>query len=236
VEFAGGAEVVAAVGALSAQPVADPFAAAHGRSFFAWMAEHPERWAAFDAAKAPGARMHALGLAAALDWTRSRRVCDVGGGTGALLATMLDLLPHLEGTVLDLPGVVARAVSHPRLATLAGDAFVDVPAGFDTYLFVNVLHDWDDERAEQLLARAAAAVGERHEVRIVVVDNDRPTVPLPDVAVAADVLMAALTPGGRERDKGAFAALGRAAGLRLERSVRLPSADFAHVFVPSGDR
>jgi SAM-dependent methyltransferase len=235
VEFAGGAEVVAAVGALSAMPVADPFAAVHGRAFFTWMAEHPERWAIFDEAMAAGARMHALGLAAALDWKRTRRVCDVGGGTGVLLAALLDLHPHLEGTVLDLPGVVGRAVDHPRLTVVGGDAFLEIPAGFDTYLFVNVLHDWDDERATRLLARAAGAIGVRAGARIVVVDNDRPTVPVADVAVATDVLMAALTPGGRERDAAAFAAVGRAAGLRLERSVRLPSADFAHVFVPSSD-
>lgn len=231
VDFAGGEEVVAAVGALSVRPVADPFAKAHGRPFFDWMAEHPDRWATFDEAMAAGARMHALGLAAALDW-HTRRVCDVGGGTGTLLATLLDLVPHLEGTVLDLPAVAERAVTHPRLTAVGGDAFAAVPAGFDTYLFVNVLHDWDDERATALLARAAEAASGRSDVRIVVVDNDRPAIPQPDIAVATDVLMAALTPGGKERDAAAFAGVGRAAGLRLERSVRLPSADLAHVFVP----
>ncbi len=233
VDFATGADVVAAVGALSAAPAADPFAEAHGRPFFEWMAEHPQRWATFDAAMAAGARMHALGLAAALDWEESHRVCDVGGGTGVLLATLLDLLPHLDGTVLDLPGVIERAVTHPRLQTVAGDAFTEVPAGFDTYLFVNVLHDWPDDRATELLARAAVAAAGT-SARIVVIDNDRPAVPQPDIAVATDVLMAALTPGGRERDPGGFATLGHAAGLRLDRSVRLPSADFAHVFVSDG--
>lgn len=237
VDFAAGPEVVAAVGALSASPAADPFAEANGRPFFDWMAEHPQRWATFDAAMAAGARMHALGLAEVLDWEGRHRVCDVGGGTGVLLAALVELVPHLEGTVLDLPGVVERAVAHPRVEAVAGDAFVAVPAGFDTYLFVNVLHDWPDDRATALLARAAeaarAATG-GPAARVVVVDNDRPAVPQPDVAVATDVLMAALTPGGRERDAEAFAALGRAAGLRLDRSVRLASADWAHVFVPAG--
>lgn len=236
VDFATGEEVAAAVRALSAAPSADPFAEANGRPFFEWMAEHPERWATFDAAMAAGARMHALGLAAALDWEDRRRVCDVGGGTGALLAALLDLVPHLEGTVLDLPGVIERAVSHPRLEPLAGDAFAEVPPGFDTYLFVNVLHDWPDDRATALLSRAAdaaAAATGGTRARVVVVDNDRPDVPQPDVAVATDVLMAALTPGGRERDADGFAAIGRSAGLRLERSVRLPTTDLAHVLVPA---
>jgi hypothetical protein len=111
---------------------------------------------------------------------------------------------------------------------MAGDAFDRVPDGFDTYLLVNVLHDWDDEDATRILRRVVEAAAGRS--RVVVVDSDRPTVPEDDVAVAADVLMAALTAGGKERDTAAFTALGRDAGLRLERSVRLASGDLAHVF------
>lgn len=229
VDFAGGKEVVAAVHALSTRAGgAHGFEAANGRPFFEWMAEHPDRWRTFDQAMAAGGRMHALGLAAALDWPSGERICDVGGGTGDLLATLLDLVPGTEGTVLDLPGVVARAVDHPRLTALGGDAFAQVPAGFDTYLYVNVLHDWDDADAVRLLTKAAEVVGP--DARVVVVDSDRPTVPQPDVSVLADVLMAALTDGGKERDADAFEVLGRAAGLRLDRSVRLASADLAHVF------
>ena len=228
VDFAGGDEVVAAVAALSVRSSAShSFAAANGSAFFDWMAGHPDRWRTFDGAMAAGARMHGLGLAAALDWSSGERVCDVGGGTGELLATLAALVPGLEGTVLDLPDVVARAVDHPRVTAVGGDAFEQVPAGFDTYLFVNVLHDWSDEDATRLLARAAEVVGDG---RVVVVDSDRHAVPRQDVAVSADVLMAALTEGGQERDAEQFAALGRAAGLTLERSVRLASADLAHVF------
>ena len=174
--------------------------------------------------------MHALALSSALDWSDGEAVCDVGGGTGDLLATLLDLQPDLTGTVLDLPDVVARSVDHPRLTATAGDAFERLPTGLDTYLFVNVLHDWDDTDAVRLLERAAEALDVGG--RVVVVDSDRPTVPVDGVGVLADVLMAALTDGGKERDAEAFAQLGRAAGLQLDRSVRLASGDLAHVFVP----
>ncbi|MCU1354088.1 MAG: hypothetical protein JWM05_3297 [Acidimicrobiales bacterium] len=232
VEFAGGAEVTAAVANLSADPaVADSFAAANGAPFFGWMAAHPERWAVFDEAMAAGARMHALTLEAALSWPPASSVCDVGGGTGALLAGLLSLHPTLTGTVLDLPDVIARAVHHERLAAVAGDAFAAVPAGFDTYLLVNVLHDWGDDDAGQILATVAAAAG--RGARVVVVDGDRRTVPRDELAAATDVLMAALTSGGRERDASAFAALGAARGLRLHRSVPLASGDLAHIFHPT---
>jgi hypothetical protein len=233
VDFAGGQEIVAAVGALSVdEEPADGFAAVNGAPFFDWMAQHPDNWATFDRAMGAGGRMYSLTLAAALDWSEDRRVCDVGGGTGALLSTLLNLMPDLEGTLLDLPEVVARAVPHPRLQTNGGDAFAHVPEGFDTYLLVNVLHDWDDADAVRLLTRVAQATGASG--RVVVVEAEHTAVPRDDLAVSADLLMAALTHGGRERGTEGFVELGRTAGLRHERAVRLASGDLAHVFHPAG--
>jgi hypothetical protein len=233
VEFAGGAEVVAAVQTLGVTPATgDAFAAANGAPFFEWMAAHPDRWAVFDGAMAAGGQMHALGLAAAVDWTGTRAVCDVGGGTGALAATLLELLPGVEGTVFDLPQVIERAVEHPRLTAVGGDAFEQVPGGFDTYLLVNVLHDWDDAAASRILDRVAVAMDTGS--RLIVVDSERTAQPRPDLATSADVLMAALTPGGKERDAAAFAELGRSAGLVHDRTVRLASGDVAHQFSLAG--
>lgn len=226
VDFAGGDEIGAAIRALDGREDAgDAFAATNGAAFFEWMTAHPARNAVFDEAMAAGARMHALTLLAAVDWSTTTSICDVGGGTGHLLATMLDLLPEASGTVLDLAPVVARAVTHPRLRTVAGDAFQEVPDGYDTYLLVNVLHDWSDEGAVALLARVADAVGDG---RVLVVDNDHPAVPLDRLATGVDVLMATLTDGGRERDASQVAALAVEAGLTLVAATRLASSDWAY--------
>ena len=233
VDFAGGAEVTAAVTNLSCRTgVGDAFAAVNGSPFFEWMAAHPDRWSTFDRAMAAGARMHAHALAAALDWSDTTTVCDVGGGTGELLATLLDLVPTLTtGTVFDLPAVAGRAVRHPRLLVAAGDAFAAVPAGFDAYLLVNVLHDWGDPDAACLLGSVVRAASARSTV--VVLDNDRPRRPRDDIALSADLLMAALTSRGKERDTAQFVELAASVGLAHERSVRLASGDLAHVFRPS---
>ena len=119
--------------------------------------------------------MHALTLAAAIDWSTTASICDVGGGTGELLATLLDLLPLVRGTLVDLPTVVERAVVHERLTPVAGDAFASVPAGLDTYLLVNVLHDWSDDDAVRILQTVADACG---DARVLVVDSDHPGGPL----------------------------------------------------------
>jgi hypothetical protein len=228
VDFVGASDIVDAVGRLSVtDDEVDGFAAVNGAPFFESMAMHSARGATFDAAMAAGGRMHALTLAAAIDWSTTASICDVGGGTGELLATLLDLLPLTRGTLVDLPTVVDRAVVHERLTPVAGDAFASVPAGLDTYLLVNVLHDWSDDDSVRILRTVADACG---DARVLVVDSDHPAVPFDRLTTGTDVMMAALTNGGRERDADAFAALGRAAGLRLVTSHRLASADWAHEF------
>ena len=228
VDFAGGRDVLDAVAQVSAHDDAgDGFLAANGAPFFDYMTAHPDRGATFDRAMAAGARMHALTLAAAIDWSTTSSICDVGGGTGELLATLLDLLPSVQGTLVELPAVIERGVAHDRLTLVGGDAFTSVPPGFDTYLLVNVIHDWSDDDAVRILRTVVDACG---AARILVVENDHPVVPHDRLATGTDVMMAALTNGGRERDADALAALGRRAGLRLVVSHRLASADWAHEF------
>lgn len=222
VDFAGGPEIAAAV-------AGGGFASVHGEPFFDWMGRHPDRSAAFNGAMAAGARMHGLFLDAAFDWSGPLSVCDVGGGTGELLRVLLERHPSLTGAVLDLPSVVASAVAHDRLTPLAGDAFASVPTGYDVYLMVNVLHDWSDADASRLLSSAAAAMGPG--ARVIALEADAAAWRHDPVAVAADLLMASLTEGGRERTAEEFAVLGAAAGLRLARSVRLASGELAHEFV-----
>jgi hypothetical protein len=230
VGFAGGSDVLGAVRALghAVRSGDDAFATANGASFFEWMANHPARGRAFDAAMSAGGHLHGLALAATLDWSGSSKVCDVGGGNGSLLGTLLASQPHLEGVLVDLPEVTARAQPADRLEIRAGDAFAAVPTDCDTYLFVNVIHDWDDDDAVRLLARAVADSPSR--ARIVVVEGHRTAPPADDIATRTDLLMLALAPGGRERTAREFAKLGERAGLYLKRSIPLPSADFAHLF------
>ncbi len=228
VDFAGGDELVRAIGALDCRQGRDGFAEVNGEPFFDWMAHHPDRWATFDEAMAAGARMHALTLDAAIEWGATRSLCDVGGGTGELARVLLDRHDGWQAIVFDLPAVIERAVEHPRLGTIAGDAFVEVPPGFDVYLLVNVLHDWDDDSGVRILANTATATSP--DSRVLVVDSNRTVVPRDDIALRADVLMAALTNGGQERSAEQFAELGRRAGLDLVKSTPLVSGDLAHEF------
>jgi O-methyltransferase domain len=234
VDFTTGPEVAAAIARVATALAAsdgDPFAAANGEPFFEWYSKHADRHAAFDAAMSAGARLHGLALAAAIDWTDVRTVCDVGGGTGAVLRALLDRHEHLHGVLYDLPEVVDRVEASERLEVVSGDAFDHVPGDCDVYLFVNVLHDWNDERCIALLnnVRESGVDG----ARAIVVEGERRQRPVDGIALRTDLLMLALTPGGRERTTDEFAALASRAGMRLRDWIRLASGDRAHVIQPA---
>jgi hypothetical protein len=112
---------------------------------------------------------------------------------------------------------------------VAGDAFRlgDLPGDCDTYLFVNVLHDWDDERAADLLrhVRQSGPPG----ARTIVVEGEAGRRRPHGIAARTDLLMLVLAPGGRERTTAEFARLAEEAGLRLRRTVPLASGDRAHI-------
>ncbi|HUF96488.1 MAG TPA: methyltransferase [Ilumatobacter sp.] len=228
VDFVAGDHIVNAVGALALDGPGHGFAAVNGKPIFDWFHDHPTEWATFDAAMAAGGRMHALMLDAAINWRTTAHICDVGGGTGELVRTLLDRHTDWHGTVFDLPKVIERAVEHPRLSAVPGDAFVSVPAGHDCYLLVNVLHDWSDDDSLRLLSSVAAACSA--DTRVIVLDNCRRNPPRDDLALRADVLMAALTGGGRERSIEEFTALGQRAGMRLVTRKQLGSGDHAFEF------
>lgn len=111
---------------------------------------------------------------------------------------------------------------------MGGDMFDAVPAGYDTYLLVAVIHDWDDEAATDILRHIHDAC--EPGSRVIAVEQTKTPIPQPDLAISTDLLMAALTTGGKERTVDELIELGRRAGLTHEHTQRLPSADPAVVF------
>jgi 2,7-dihydroxy-5-methyl-1-naphthoate 7-O-methyltransferase len=135
-----------------------------GRSYWEDLSADTERGASFDALM--GARLvaDAPAIAAAYPWGALRDVVDVGGGNGSLLIAILRAYGELRGTVVDLPGPVARAEHAISSAGLghradahAGSFFDALPAGAGGYLLSGVLQDWDDEHAIRILRRCADA-------------------------------------------------------------------------------
>ena len=85
------------------------FDLAHGVPIFEYLSHHPERAAGFQAAMSERTAAFAPSVARGYDFSWMRTVVDVGGGTGTLLATILQANGHLRGVLFDQPAMVAKA-------------------------------------------------------------------------------------------------------------------------------
>ena len=191
----------------------------HGADVWDYRARHPEQSAIFDAAMSGISRRVAEAVAGTCDFGGFRRVVDVGGGEGVLLARILAGHPTVRGVVFDLAHVVARAASvldaagvDGRCEMVAGDFFTGVPEGGDCYLLKGILHDWDDVAGAAILRACHRAIAPGGTLLVI----ERLIAPPNEGADAkfSDLNMLVL-PGGRERTREEFEGLLIASGFRL---------------------
>jgi hypothetical protein len=221
----------AATGLLEAvQHGSVPFEHVHRLGFFEYLAQHPDRGAAFQASMADRARHEAAEVVAAYDFGAFQRLVDVGGGHGVLLGSILAAVPGLQGLLLDRPSVVARASERlasaglsGRCACVAGDFFTAVPPGGDAYLLSRVIHDWDDAAAVRILTNCRRAMGPEGTLLLVEVVLPTRASEQP-AAIRMDLHMLTLL-HGRERTAAEYERLLGVAGFRPVRIVptRLPA-------------
>ncbi|MET0703550.1 MAG: methyltransferase [Mycobacterium sp.] len=189
---------------------------------FQYLAEHQAEGETFRAAMTELSTPVIREAVAKMDIGDVRTVVDVGGANGAFLAELLRHHPHVAGVVLDIPQAMAGIAEEARrcgvedqMTGVAGDFFHEVPAG-DLYLLKFVLHDWDDQACQTILAniRRAMNPGARLIVVEMAVDEASPEATLMDVA-----MLFAFT--GQEREEAHLHALLASSGMRLFCTERL---------------
>ena len=139
------------------------------------------------------------------DVSRSRRIVDVGGSRGVLLAGLLKAAPSATGVLLDVQGVVegARAALAAgdladRVEIVGGDFFEAVPSGGDLYLLKSVVHDWDDEHALRILRNVHGA--SQPGAKVAIIERLLPAETGPSHVHLMNLLML-VELGGRERTR-----------------------------------
>jgi orsellinic acid C2-O-methyltransferase len=192
-----------------------------GQDPFDHLAEHPDEEAVFNAAMAEGTRAVAPVVVAACDLSGTRRVADIGGGNGVLLAALVNANPGLHGVLFDTPAglrdaerTLTEAGVRDRCEIVPGDFFASVPERCDAYLLKSVIHDWDDERAVRILRRCREAMSPSSVLYLVepVVPTDPAELARIGTTLMSDLNMLVCT-GGRERTEAEFAGLFASAGL-----------------------
>ena len=163
----------------------------------------------------------------AYDFAGIRRIVDVGGGHGVLLATILQAYPALTGVLFDLPHAIEGARTQMEKAGLssrcefmAGSFFKSIPAGADAYLLKNVVHDWTDERSAVILQNCRRAIpADRKLLLIERIMPARLQASSAHRAIAYADLAMLVGPGGRQRTKVEFRKLLDTAGFALTRVI-----------------
>jgi ubiquinone/menaquinone biosynthesis C-methylase UbiE len=180
---------------------------------------------AFNQAMADLTRLVSRQVMRVYDFAGMNRIVDVGGGSGQLVATILEAHPQLRATLFDLPGAIKDARTHLKQAGLvarcklvAGSFFESVPVGGDAYLLKSILHNWDDERSTVILQHCRRAMP--RDAKLLLIERIMPTRMQPSPhhrALAWSDLNMLVLLEGRERTEPEFRTLLASSGFNTGR-------------------
>jgi hypothetical protein len=194
---------------------------------FDWVASQPELSEVFDQAMTNFSELAVDAVTAAYDFTSYRTIVDVAGGHGRLLAGILAATPTATGVLFDLPQVVAGAEPLLRKHRVAervrireGSFFDAVPEGGDLYVLKNIIHDWPDDKAQQILKTLRAAT--RTGTTVLLVECVIPPHDRDFFAKWMDLAMLVAN-AGRERTRDEYRNLLQQADFHMTRIVSTPS-------------
>ncbi len=190
-----------------------------GKGWFDYLDEQPEMARIFNHLMTGGSTSDAAAIVEAHDFSVYRKIVDIGGGHGALLAHILEQNPQSSGVLFDAPSVIAGAtgaidtqVNQGHAERVAGNFFEAVPNGADAYVLKYIIHDWDDERAIMILKNCRQAMAENGRVLLVEMVIPAGNAPSPGKFLDLEMLLYFYS---RERTEAEYRDLLQQAGLEL---------------------
>ena len=210
------------LGALRATPTAVVTSAGEGRAVDSWESGQlsPEMARSICAFMHSHSLPAALGVAQSLRFAETRRLLDVGGGSGCFSIALAQRWPQLACTIMELPqmcllaqGYIEAGGVSDRVGTQTVDMFRQPwPRGYDAMFFSNIFHDWDEATCARLAALSFEALepgGRIHLHEMVMADDGSGP-----VATAGFSMMMLVGTQGRQRSAVELAALLEGAGFR----------------------
>jgi orsellinic acid C2-O-methyltransferase len=198
---------------------------ANGAGYSGHLERDPDAAGIFNGAMMELTRLVATRVVQSYDFAGARRIVDVGGGYGTMLAAVLEAYPSLHGVLFDRPHAIDGARAHlasagvaDRCELIAGDFFDSVPGDTGVYLLKAVIHDWNDEQSIAILRNCRGAMA--GDARLLIVERILPArfeaCPLHRAIARVDLVML-VERGGRERTEAEFRTLLDASGFDLAR-------------------
>jgi len=193
----------------------------YGKKLFEFTDSNPPYRKVFDEAMSSYSSIQTTWVSEALDrydFSNVNCVCDVGGGQGHLLCSLLVKYPHLNGIVLELESAIknkellwaGKMGLEDRCKYTAGNMFNEVPAA-DAYIMKMILHDWSDDECVKILSNIYNASPKKGTVLIA--EHLVPRPDIPHFSKIFDIHMMCVATG-RERTIDEYAQLLKSAGWK----------------------
>ncbi|GAA3283628.1 MULTISPECIES: methyltransferase [Dactylosporangium] len=199
--------------------------AIYGMTLWAHMERDEETGEAFRRGMGATTWDEQLPLPQTYDFSGIKRLVDVGGGEGTMLAAVLHEHPEMTGVLVELPSGIDRTKRHfheagvaDRAEIVEGSAFDVLPHG-DGYMMSCVLHAMNDESSVVALSRIRDAIDP--DGRLIILERIVAAPDEPSLAKILDVSMMLMN-GGQERTEAEWHGLLAQAGFKLSRIVVLP--------------
>ncbi|MDQ3806869.1 MAG: acetylserotonin O-methyltransferase [Thermoproteota archaeon] len=199
----------------------DGFVREFGQRIFDYAANHPSYADVFNQAMSSYSAIQTRWVLEALDgyeFSKTRHICDIGGGHGHLLCNILLKHPHIRGTVLEMEQVIQdktllwankMGIAADQCNYIKGDMFSEVPSA-DAYFMKMILHDWDDKECLAILSNIQRAAPT--QARLFIAEHIVPGPKTPHFSKLFDIHMLCALPG-KERTEEEYLALLRQAGF-----------------------
>ncbi|MBA7641311.1 hypothetical protein ES703_48988 [subsurface metagenome] len=159
------------------------------------------------------------------DFSNSKIIMDVGGGTGHLLEKILHQNDNIEkGVLFELSSTIDNTKKtylkkslRQKIEFISGNFFEEIPFKVDTIIVSRVLHDWNDKDAIKILKNINEALEKNGKLLIleIIVPED----PKYDIGITLNFNLL-VNVGGKERTYQEFENILREAGFKIKNIIR----------------
>jgi caffeic acid 3-O-methyltransferase len=125
--------------------------------FFDYLNKNPQELDNYHKAMYQYAKDDYKNLPNIIDFSVHNSIIDVGGGYGALINNIQSKYPTLKCILFDLEKVIDK-VTITNVQKIKGNFFDTIPIKTDAIILSRILHDWNDEKAMQILKNCYEAL------------------------------------------------------------------------------
>ncbi len=145
-----------------------------GKPFYPHLLENPKKLDIFKRWCTQSAQDWLPIIDSIYDFSKFKKIVDVGGGEGYFLASILSKNPQQQGILFDLPSVVSNSPElfkvynvDSRVEIMSGDFFKSLPSGADAYIICRTLLNWNDQDSLRIINNCYAAMNKSGTLLII---------------------------------------------------------------------